>query len=230
MRKPRLFDLAGGTEAARRIALVPVVAGLTALVVVGLSSCSDLLDTNKPDAVVSIPVEASRSIDEVRKEVKDETARLGGVRVGEDTTDPDMVVLEFMLPGKNLDAAVAMLERMDPESISTEINVDEQKLSEDTQPEPTDSTSTAKAKDEDAGRVRLKVEVTRETGSSGAVTALGALMLLFSLIGMFSSAKWMFRKLGLGGTRRDLPVRRVGRPDLDRDPPTEETPLVPPHW
>ncbi len=195
-----------------------------------LSGCADLLDTNKPDAVVSIPVAGTRSIEEVRKEVKDETARLGGVRVGEDTTEEDQITLEFMLPGRNLDAVMAMLERLDPDAVSTEVNVEESKLTEDTTGSAGDDGASKKsARDDEAGRVRLRVEISKDAGSSAVVTAFGALVLFLSVIGLFSSGKWLLRKFRRDHRPRDYPAaRRVGRPDLDSDPPTQETPLVPP--
>lgn len=219
-------------RAARRILpLLGLVLATTALGA-GLTSCSDLLEPNKPDAVVSIPVEGAKSLDEARKEVKEEAAAVGGVRVGEDTTDPDRVVLEFMLPGKNLDAAVAALERMNddsvsPGSVSTEVDVDENKLTEDASTNSTKG-STGKTKDEEAGRVRLRVEISKEASSSALVTTLGAMMLLFSIIGLITSFRWGLRKLGMG-RRHEVgpPSRRVERPDLGLDPPTQETPLVP---
>ncbi|MGB3412026.1 MAG: hypothetical protein WBA45_12610 [Microthrixaceae bacterium] len=217
---------------ARQVRLLVVLVLATTAVGAGLTSCSDLLEPNKPDAVVSIPVEGSKSLDEARKEVKEEAAAVGGVRVGEDTTDPDQVVLEFMLPGKNLDAAVAALERLNddsvsPGSVSTEVDVDENKLTEDSSTKSAKG-STGTSKDEEAGRVRLRVEIAKEAGSSALVTALGAMMLLFSIIGLITSFRWVLRKLGMG-RRHEVgpPSRRVGRPDLDLDPPTQETPLVP---
>ncbi|MGB6058674.1 MAG: hypothetical protein WBF71_10450 [Microthrixaceae bacterium] len=227
----RLHRPARSGVARRVLLLVGLVLATTALGA-GLTSCSDLLEPNKPDAVVSIPVEGAKSLDEARKEVKEEATAIGGVRVGEDTTDPDRVVLEFMLPGKNLDAAVAALERLNansatPGAVSTEVDVDEKKLTEEASTDPAKG-SGGKAKDEEAGRVRLRVEIAKEAGSSALVTALGAMMLLFSIIGLVTSIRWLLRKLGMG-RRQELgpPSRRVGRPDLDLDPPTQETPLVP---
>ncbi|HTN99601.1 MAG TPA: hypothetical protein VL068_02900 [Microthrixaceae bacterium] len=205
-------------RAARPLLLVGVLA-------VTLFACSDLLSADKPDAVVKIEADGTKSVDEIRKEVKDNAKTWNGVRVAEDTTDTKKMYVEFTLPGTQLDTATSELGRVGGEAKSTKIDVDEEKLSDTPSTKQSDGTEASG----ESGRVRLRVEITDRSGSSGLTTVLGAAMLLFSIIGLITSIRWSLRKLGLGSRSDGTPrSRRVERPDLDLDPPTQETPVVPP--
>lgn len=198
------------------------VVALAALVLAIASGCSGL--SSKSDVVVKLEVEDPSAVQRVRHEVLTGAGTWGGTRVAEESTTPEEIALEFSLPGQNLDMAIGALDALDANRVETRIDVD---------PEQVDRTTTPPEGEdaEPADPVRLRVEVVEASGSSGS---LGRMVLaIFSVIGMVATALWV---LGLWRRRRDemdvtMPrVRNIDRVDLREDPPTQETPQVPPGW
>lgn len=196
------------------------------------AACSDLLDSNAADVVVQLEAKDEAAVARVRQDVLASASTWGGVRVGEQTGEVGASSLEFTLPGESLDIALGALDGVaDAQVTSTEIDVDAEQIERTTTTTAADSREAA---DGDAGRVRLRVEVTGEspTGLEGVVRAL---MAVFSVIGLISTVRWL-RSLPGRHSRRsgrddgDPPRRNIDRVDLRRDPPTQETPRIPPGW
>jgi hypothetical protein len=191
---------------------------VTALAATG---CSDLLDTKKADAVVEIEADDQPAVLQTRQEVLAGAPTWGGTRVGEQTTAASETALEFMLPGENLEMALGALGRLEARVVSTTIDVDVDQIERSTT-----VTEPGEEPDPTAGQVRLRVEVS-ETASAGVGAMLWLLMALFSIIGMVATVLWT-----LNWWRRRAehlpPRRRIERLDLGQDPPTQETPRVPP--
>ena len=183
------------------------------------TGCSDLLDTDKADAVVEIEAADQPAVLQTRQEVLAGAPTWGGTRVGEQTTAADSTALEFVLPGANLEMALGALGRLEARVVSTTIDVDAEQIDR-----PVTSTDGSEAEPED-GTVRLRVEVSEATGA-GPGALLRLVMALFSVVGMVATVLWV-----LGWWRRRgehvPPRRRIDRVDL-REPPTQETPRVPP--
>lgn len=188
------------------------------------AGCSDLLDTKKADAVVQIEADDQPAVLATRQEVLASAPSWGGTRVGEQTTKPNETALEFMLPGENLDIALGALGRLDARVVSTTIDVDAAQVERTT----TTVTKGTPAADPSDGQVRLRVEVD-EASSAGAGALLRLIMALFSVIGMVATVMWVpnwWRRRGDSVP----PRRKIDRVDLREDPPTQETPRVPPQW
>jgi hypothetical protein len=188
-----------------------------------LAGCSDLLDTDSADAVVQIEADDRAQVLLTRQDVLASASTWDGTRVGEQTTEPDQTALEFTLPGENLDLALAAIGQLEARVVSTTIDVDAEQV--DRAPTPTD------AEDEpaDPAQVRLRVEVT-EAAAPGAGAFVQMVMAIFSVIGMVATVSWIlgwWRRRG----HRTVPARRnIDRVDLRDDPPTQETPRIPPQW
>jgi hypothetical protein len=188
------------------------------------TGCSDLLDTNKADAVVQIEADDQPAVLQTRQEVLASAPTWGGTRVGEQTTKPTESALEFMLPGENLDMALGALGRLDARVVSTTIDVDADQIERPT----TTAAEDGDTPDPTEGQVRLRVEVT-EASPTGAGAVVRLVMALFSVVGMIATVMWIvnwWRRRGEHLT----PRRRIDRVDLREDPPTQETPRVPPQW
>ena len=142
--------------------------------------------------------------------------------MGEQTTKPTESELEFMLPGENLEMALGALGRLDARVVSTTIDVDAEQIER-----TTTTDSDGKTEDSTDGQVRLRVEVT-EASPTGAGAVLRLVMALFSVIGIVATVMWVLNWWRRRG-EPDAPKRQIERFDL-RDPPTQETPRVPPQW
>ncbi len=192
------------------------------------TSCGDLLATNQADAVVKIEADDQPAVLQTRQEILASAGTWGGTRVGEETTQPNETALEFSLPGENLEIALGALGRLDARVVATEIDVDAQQI--DRAQTPAESTGTATAPDPAESKVRLRVEVT-QAASVGAGGLLRFIMAIFSLIGMVATAIWAKNRF----TGRSKPTARPPRRRIEKiasfeDPPTQETPRVPPQW
>ena len=188
------------------------------------SACSDLLDTNGADAVVKIEADDQPAVLTTRQEVLASAPTWGGTRVAEETTTPSESALEFMLPGENLEIALGALGRLDARIVSTTIDVDADQIERATTT-TVKGTPTGDAAD---GQVRLRVEVD-QAAAAGAGALLRLAMALFSVVGMVATVMWILNWWRRRG--ESLPPRRqIDRVDLREDPPTQETPRVPPQW
>ena len=203
-----------------RRTLAAAAAGLLAMTAAG---CSDLLDTDKADAVVQIEADDQAGVLATRQDVLAEAPTWAGTRVGEETTAADSTALEFMLPGQNLEMALGSLGRLDARVVSTTIDVDVEQIERSTTPP-------AEGEDPDPteGMVRLRVEVD-ESAAAGPGAALRVVMALFSIVGMVATVSWILSWWRRRGDHVP-PRRRIDRVDLRGDPPTQETPRVPPQW
>ncbi|MEX0767356.1 MAG: hypothetical protein WD029_02680 [Microthrixaceae bacterium] len=216
------------------------VVGMFACVLLA-TSCGDLLSSNQADAVVKIEADDQPAVLQTRQEILTSAASWGGTRVGEETTQPNQTALEFSLPGENLEIALGALGRLDARVVATEIDVEAQQIDRSQSSatssesgETSDSASPAKPAE---NKVRLRVEVT-QAASAGTGGFLRLIMAIFSLIGMVATAMWITNKVkGRSKPKSRPPRRRIATstsssfedpPTLD--PPTQETPRVPPQW
>lgn len=199
-----------------------VVAACAALAGAG---CSDLLDTNSADAVVQIEADDQAQVLVTRQEVLASAATWGGTRVGEETTEADRTALEFTLPGQNLELALSAISDLDARVVSTTIDVDAEQIDR----APTTTAEGASPPDPADRQVRLRVEVT-ESPSAGAGAFLQLVMAIFSVIGVVATIGWILNWWRRRGDRTVPPRRNIDRVDLRDDPPTQETPRVPPQW
>lgn len=208
----------------RAVALVALLALMTFA-----TACSDLLDTDDEDVLVRIAAGDETEVRRTRQEILAGASTWGGVRVGEQTGEAKGTALEFTLPGPNLDIALGALNQLDARVVSTDIDVDPAQLERSTTTRPDDGTERERVEDEP---VRLRVEVTAEP-SAGADGILRAVMAVFSVIGVVATLRWIsdrWRGRGAYDDEPDRPRRRIDRVDLREDPPTAETPQVPPPW
>jgi len=203
--------------------------GLVGLLLFGAlvgAGCSDLLDTGRSDAVVVIEADDQDGVLRTRQEVLASAPTWGGTRVGEETTAGSETALEFLLPGESLEIALGALGRLEARVVSTTIDVDVDQIERPT------TTPEGEEPDPDANKVRLRVEV-GQTAPAGAGALLRVVMALFSVVGMVATVMWI-----VNWWRRRAehlpPRRRLGTGDrtldLRSDPPTQETPRVPPQW
>lgn len=187
--------------------------------------CSDLLSDQKVDVVIELEADDQSQVVRTRQEVLASAPSWSGTRVAERTAGADQTSLEFTLPGDALDVALSTLGQLDARVVSTEIDVDAEQI------ERTPTTLDEQGNPPDpAGRtVRLRVLVT-EAAPAGAGPLLQVVMVLFSLVGMVATVGWILRWWRSRGERTLGPRRVIDRVDLRDDPPTEETPRVPPQW
>lgn len=193
-----------------------------------LSGCSDLIGDTKADVVLELEADDEAQVLRTRQEVLASAPTWSGTRVVERTSSPDESVLEFTLPGGDLDLALSSLGQLDARLVTTEIDVDPEQL--DRTP-PTTATGDGPAGGTDPGErtVRLRVLV-KEASPAGVGPLLQLVMAVFSLVGMVATVGWVLRWWRDRGDRALPPRRRIERLDLREDPPTEETPRVPPQW
>lgn len=207
---------------------------LAALVAVLLAGCSGLLGASSADVVVQLEAKDQRQVKRVRSDVLSSASTWGGVRVGEQTGDVGDSALEFTLPGANLDIALGSLGDVDARVVSTEIDVDPAQIERPSTP----AAEGGSDQEATAGQVRLRVEVSAEPeGGLGSIVRLA--MSVFSLIGVVATYRWLRdafgRRTGERRTRNTPSVgtrtrRSIDRFDLRDDPPTQETPRIPPQW
>jgi hypothetical protein len=195
------------------------------LVLTGLSGCSDLLDTNSADAVVQIEADDQEQVLLTRQEVLTSASTWGGTRVGEQTTEANETALEFTLPGENLEIALAAISGLDARVVSTTIDVEADQIDR----APTTTVEGDEPPDPAETQVRLRVEVSEAT-PAGAGAFLQLLMAVFSVIGIIATVGWIVNWWRRRGDRTVPPRRNIDRVDLREDPPTQETPRVPPQW
>lgn len=190
-----------------------------------VAGCSGLLDTDSVDAVVQIEADDQAQVLRTRQELLASAGTWGGTRVGEQTVAADETALEFTLPGQNLDIALGAIGELDARVVATTIDVDAEQLDRtppttvegEPPPEPADT------------QVRLRVEVTEAT-PAGAGAFLQLIMVVFSIIGVVATVGWIVGWWRRRGERTVPPRRNIDRVDLRDDPPTQETPRVPPQW
>ena len=205
----------------RPLAVLAVVAAVF-VAPVALVGCSDLL--HQADANVVLEAPDRPAVLRLRQELLDQSATWGAVRVGEATAEQQGdTALTFSLPGRNLDAALGSINRLDAVVRSTTIDVEPDQVDRNA-PVTTAASGTDPAK---AGRVRLRVEIA-EQAAGGAGAFLRLVMALFSVIGMVAVGLWVlnwFRRRNEPKPPADGRRRRII--DMRGDPPTEETPRVP---
>lgn len=190
------------------------------------SGCSDLLDS-QADVVVRVEVADQAAVMKVRQQALASAPAWGGVRVGERSADIGDSALEFTLPGENLDIALGAIDDLDARRVSTDIDVDAAQISRTTTP-PEDRDDPRRARDDQDVRLRLEVAQSSPAGVEGL---LRTLMAVFSVIGVIATVRWFRDRLAARRDRRDGPPRRtIDRVDLRDEPPTDETPRVPPVW
>lgn len=196
-----------------------------------LAGCSGLLDTDSADAVVQIEADDRAQVLLTRQDVLASASTWGGTRVGEQTTEPDQTALEFTLPGENLDLALGAIGQLDARVVSTTIDVDAEQVDRAPAPAPGDADADADAEPGDpaAQQVRLRVEVS-ESAAPGAGAFVQLVMAVFSVIGMVATVSWILGWWRRRGQRTVPPRRNIDRVDLRDDPPTQETPRIPPQW
>lgn len=161
----------------------------------------------------------------LRQDLLDQAPSWGGVRVGERTAEQaGDISLTFSLPGRNLDAALGSINRLDADIDTTDIDVDRAAV---------DRTATTAANPSFRGtapasapeQVRLRVDIAARA-QPGAGALLRLVMAVFSVVGMVATVVWI-----VGAWRRrfseERPQRRRRRVVDISDPPTEETPVVP---
>jgi hypothetical protein len=195
-----------------------------------MTACSDLLDPDDEDVLVRIAADDDAEVRRTRQEILASASTWGGVRVGEQTGEAQGTALEFTLPGPNLDIALGTINQLDARVVSTDIDVDPAQLERSTTTRPDDDESDREPVENEA--VRLRVEVTAEP-SAGLDGALRAVMAVFSIIGVVATLRWIgdrWRGRRPVDDDPDRPRRRIDRVDLREDPPTAETPQVPPPW
>ena len=188
------------------------------------SACSSL-GSGKADVVLRLRAEDRSALQRTRHEVLTSAGTWGGTRVGEETTAPDETALEFSLPGHNLDIALGALNALDAETVETHIDVDPEQVDRVTAPPEGEETA-------EVAPVRLRVEVTEAPAAPAG--SLGRMVLaIFSVVGMVATAGWilrLWRRRGEALEQRAPRTRNIDRVDLREDPPTQETPQVPPGW
>jgi hypothetical protein len=189
-----------------------------------LTGCGAMFGAGRADVTVQLEAGDRAQMMRVRQEVLSGAATWGGVRVGEQTGDVGTAALEFTLPGENLDIALGAIDEVDARVVSTEIDVDAKQLRRDA-PLPDEGARAPSPPDD----VRLRIEVT-EAAAAGPETLLRSLMALFTVIGIVSSGRWLLGLMRPRSSAGRRPPRRIDRADLERDPPTQENPQVPPAW
>jgi len=213
---------ADGIIRSRRLSFVLVAFATVVAASGALTACSDLLQ--QADAVVVLEAPDRPAVLRLRQELLDQSGSWGGVRVGETTAEQQGdTALTFSLPGRNLDAALGSIGRLNAVVRSTSIDV---------KPEQVDrnapvTTSAPGADAPGADRVRLRVEIA-EASPGGAGALLRLVMAVFSVVGMVAVGLWILnwtRRRGQPSTPSDGRRRRII--DMRGDPPTEETPRVP---
>lgn len=225
----------------RRIAIASTFAATIALVIALVAAgCSDI--GNRADATVSIQAKDVNDALQVRQKLLAQAQTWGGARIGEQTDEQEgNVSLTFSLPGRNLDGAIDAVRAMGPQVDSTSVDVDRNEIERTTTTKPNKgaTSATTDATDATDGEVTLQVKVAANPAPAGAGAALRLIMAIFSLIGIAASTKWVADKykqrFGHPDDRRRS-RRRIGEPDpidpscdIDlSDPPTQETPHVPP--
>lgn len=184
-----------------------------------LAGCSDL--ANSADATVTINAKDRAQALRLRQELLEQASTWGGVRVGERSTEQEGdVSLTFSLPGRNLDAALGAINRLDAEIDSTKIDVDRDEV------DRTATTAAGTPSDQSDGDIKLKVQIDASQ-QAGPGALLRLVMALFSVIGMVATVMWIGNAWRKRFPRPDPPgPRRVGVVDIS-DPPTQETPRVP---
>lgn len=201
--------------------LLTALAATAIGLLVVLTGCSDL--TDRADATVTIDAQDRAHALRLRQELLDQSSSWGGVRVGERTTERDGdASLTFSLPGRNLDAALGSIRRLDGELDSTRIDVDRSEIDRNA---PSTSAPAGTRSDADDGEITLRVDVQSST-PAGAGAFVRLVMSLFSVVGMVATVMW----IGNAWRRRfprERPPQRRRVIDLGGDPPTEQTPTVP---
>jgi hypothetical protein len=189
---------------------------------VALTACSDLLQ--KADATVVLEAPDRPAVLRLRQELLDQSSTWGAVRVGENTAEQKGdTALTFSLPGRNLDAALGSINRLDAVVRSTTIDVEPDQVDRNAPA----TTAAAGADPTKTDRVRLRVEIA-EQAAGGAGAFLRLVMALFSVIGMVAVGLWVlnwFRRRNEPKPPAERRRRRII--DMRGDPPTEETPRVP---
>lgn len=189
-----------------------------------LSGCSDLMGS-QADVTVRLEVSDQPAVMRTRQEVLASAPSWGGVRVGEQSADVGDSALEFTLPGQNLEIALGALDALDATVVSTDIDVETSQVIRTTAPPDSGDASAG-----DREQVRMRVEVSPRA-SEGVETAVRFVFAVFSVIGMVATVRWLRSLIGRRRSRRSgPPARAIDRVDLRDDPPTEETPRVPPGW
>ena len=189
--------------------------------VAALAGCSDL--TNRADATVVLEAADRAAVLRLRQELLDQAGSWGGVRVGESTAERQGdTALTFSLPGRNLDAALGSIGRLDAVVASTSIDVTPEQVDRSAAPATTATTRDTANPD----RVWLRVAIGEQSTAAGPGAALRLVMTLFSVVGMVATGLWVTRILR---RRHEEPPRRARARVLDitGDPPTQETPRVP---
>lgn len=189
------------------------------------ASCSDLLSNGSADVVVEIEADDQAQVLRTRQEVLATAPTWAGTRVGERTTGADETSLEFSLPGDKLELALAALDELDARVVSTQIDVDVDQIDRT----PTTLDDRGEPPDPASRTIRLRVEVA-QAGSPGAGALVGLVIVVFSLVGMVSTVGWIVRWWRRRDETSVAPRRIIDRVDLRDDPPTQETPRVPPEW
>jgi len=192
------------------------------------TSCGDLLSTHPADAVVKIEADDQPAVLQTRQEILASASTWGGTRVGEETTRPDETALEFSLPGQNLEIALGALGRLDARVVATKIDVEAQQI--DRAQVPSTVAGSTSAPDPADSAVRLRVEVA-QAPAVGAGGFLRFVMAIFSLVGMAATAIWVTNWVkGRSQPKAPRRARRIENIATVEDPPTQETPRVPPQW
>ena len=196
------------------------VAALIGLVA-ALGGCSDLI--NPADATVVLEAPDRPAVLRLRQELLDQASSWGGVRVGESTAEQQGdTALTFSLPGRNLDAALGSIGRLDAVVASTSIDVKPEQVDRNAAPTTTEPGADAST----AGQVRLRVEIGEQASTAGAGAILRVVMALFSVIGMVATGLWIVHRFRRTDDGPPSP-RRPRVVDITGDPPTQETPRVP---
>lgn len=208
--------------------MVTVAVALAAVAMLA-SGCSGLLDDDRADAVVEIEADDQAMVLRTRQEVLASATTWGGTRVAEETVEANETALEFTLPGENLEIALGAIGALDARVVSTTIDVDAEQIDRTTTP-PADTDDDAEPAE--PATVRLRVEVSEGTpGGAGALVQL--VMGIFSIVGMVATVGWIlnwWRRRGDSVRTGRAGTRNIDRVDLREDPPTQETPRVPPQW
>ena len=189
------------------------------------AGCSDLLDTKRADAVVQIEADDQSQVLRTRQEVLASAPTWDGTRVGEETVEANETALEFTLPGANLETALGAIGQLDARVVTTTIDVDATQVDRG----PTTTSTDGSSEDPSERQVRLRVEVT-ETGPAGAASVLRVIVVVFSIVGVVATFRWLAGWFAARRRRAAPQRRRIDRVDLREGPPTRETPQVPPQW
>lgn len=198
------------------------------------TSCGDLLSTKQADAVVKIEADDQPAVLQARQEILASAPTWGGTRVGEETTQPNQTALEFSLPGENLEIALGALGRLDARVVATKIDVDAQQIDRSQSSVTSSASGGTSGPSQNAkpaeNKVRLRVEVA-EAASTGSGGFFRLIMAIFSLVGMVATAMWITNWVKGRSKPKSRPRRRrVENVATFEDPPTQETPRVPPEW